>query len=98
MYAPLSVQACEEALDQLSGWRLEDHALQKTFHFSDFRAAVAAIVRISFEAEALNHHPELFNVWNRVEFKLRTHDAGNLVTAQDVALAKRIEAVLSESV
>ncbi|MBL7977225.1 MAG: 4a-hydroxytetrahydrobiopterin dehydratase [Bacteroidetes Order II. Incertae sedis bacterium] len=96
MPTPLAPEGYAAALAQLPGWRLEDRALKKTFHFANFRAAISAMVRLSFEAETLNHHPEWFNVWNRVEITLRTHDAGNQVTDLDLTLAHKIEAALSE--
>ncbi|HCR49679.1 MAG TPA: 4a-hydroxytetrahydrobiopterin dehydratase [Bacteroidetes bacterium] len=96
MSIPLSPERYAESLAQLPGWRLEDRALKKTFHFTNFRTAISAMVRLSFEAEALNHHPEWLNVWNRVEITLRTHDAGNQVTDLDLTLAHKIEAALSE--
>lgn len=89
---PLSQATIDEALQELPGWSHEEDALAKTFTFSDFRAAVSFIVRLAFYAEELNHHPELRNVYNTVDVRLSTHDAGNVVTEMDVALAKKIEA------
>ena len=81
----------QEALQTLPGWTFEDDKLQKTFAFKDFTAAVSFIVRMAFHAEALNHHPELHNVYNKVEIALTTHDAGDKVTRKDVQLAQAIE-------
>ncbi len=89
---PLSVSEIEEALTGLPGWTFSNDALKKTFTFGSFQEAVSFIVRMAFKAERQGHHPELFNVYNRVELTLRTHDAGNTVTAADVALAQSIEA------
>ena len=50
------------------------------------------IVRVGFEAEEPNHHPEIVNVYNRVSFSLSTHDAGDAITERDIALAGRISA------
>jgi len=88
---PLSSDALEEALDKLPGWRLEDNRLKKTFELTSFREAISFIVRLAFEAESRNHHPELGNVYNRVDVAITTHDAGNRVTESDVALASAIE-------
>lgn len=88
---PLSPSAIEKALAELPGWRYADEALKKTYTFSNFQAAVSFIVRMAFKAEAMNHHPEIFNVYNRVELTLHTHDAGNAVTHADVQLARAIE-------
>ncbi|GIV62213.1 4a-hydroxytetrahydrobiopterin dehydratase [Rhodocaloribacter litoris] len=92
MAEPLRPSEIEAALQDLPGWRYEADRLTKTFIFSSFREAVGFIVRLAFEAEALNHHPELTNVYNRVTLALTTHDAGNRVTVRDVRLARAIEA------
>ncbi|MEM9737217.1 MAG: 4a-hydroxytetrahydrobiopterin dehydratase [Pseudomonadota bacterium] len=77
-----------------AGWALEagGKAITKTFRFADFRAAMAWMMRVGFEAEAADHHPEWSNVYNRVEVRLTTHDAGGL-TDKDWSLAARMEAV-----
>lgn len=74
-----------------AGWVWQGDALVKTFAFADFRTALAWMVRVGFEAEALNHHPEWTNVYGRVDVRLNTHDAGGKVTAKDVELARRME-------
>lgn len=88
---PLSDDAIKAALADLDGWHYEDDKLKKTFELSDFRAAISFIVRMAFCAEAMNHHPELENVYNTVSIALTTHDADGKVTAMDVQLAKEIE-------
>ncbi|MDQ7039338.1 MAG: 4a-hydroxytetrahydrobiopterin dehydratase [Rhodothermus sp.] len=90
---PLSREAITAALAELKGWTYADDRLQKTYTFGSFREAVSFIVRIAFEAEQLNHHPELHNVYNRVTVALTTHAAGNRVTARDVELARAIERI-----
>lgn len=95
MSAPLSPEEIQRAVAGLPGWTFERDALTKTFQFASFRAAIAFMVRAGFEAEELNHHPEWTNVYQRVSVRLNTHDAGNKVTAKDVALAQRFERVLS---
>ncbi len=90
---PLSREAIEAALAELPGWSYVEDRLQKTYTFGSFREAVSFIVRIAFEAEQLNHHPELHNVYNRVTLALTTHAAGNRVTARDVELARAIERI-----
>ena len=89
----LSETQIQNALQDLPGWRYESHALHKDFQFKDFREAIGFIVHMSFYAEGFNHHPELFNVYNRVTIKLTTHDAGNKVTALDLKLARAIETI-----
>lgn len=90
---PLTDDRIRAALTDLPGWSHEDDALAKTFTFDDFRAALAFIVRVGFEAEQRGHHPNLTNVYNRVEIALTTHDAGDRVTEKDVDLARAIEAI-----
>jgi 4a-hydroxytetrahydrobiopterin dehydratase len=84
----------EKALSQLSDWSLVDgrDAIAKTFTFKDFNEAFGWMSRAALYAEQMNHHPEWFNVWNRVEVTLSTHDAGGL-TEKDVKLAKKMDAI-----
>jgi 4a-hydroxytetrahydrobiopterin dehydratase len=91
MAEPLTEPQVREALAELPGWTRADEAITKTYTFSHFREAVSFLVRIAFSAEGANHHPELWNVYNRVRVTLSTHDAGGRVTAKDVALAGEIE-------
>lgn len=93
MRSPLSPDEVAVALKELRGWRHEGDALKRTFEFGNFREAMSFLVRISFEAEARDHHPEIANVYRRVDLALRTHDAGNRVTRADVELAKAIDTV-----
>lgn len=89
---PLSDADIEDALSsRLSGWSHEDDKIHKTYEFSDFRSAISFIVRLSFHAEEMNHHPELENVYNTVSIALTTHDAGGKVTETDLELASKIE-------
>jgi 4a-hydroxytetrahydrobiopterin dehydratase len=82
------------ALARLSGWALVPgrSAIRKEFKFADFNAAFGFMSRVALAAEKQDHHPEWFNVYNRVEITLSTHDAGGL-SARDVTLAETIEAV-----
>jgi 4a-hydroxytetrahydrobiopterin dehydratase len=81
------------ALDTLPGWKFKSNALAKTFKFGSFREAISFMVHVGFEAEALNHHPDWSNVYNRVVIRLTTHDAGGRVTAKDIELARRIQGI-----
>ena len=80
----------EAALAKLPGWeRAKDdprEAIARTYRFADFNAAFGFMTRVAIKAEQLDHHPEWFNVYNRVEVILTTHDADG-VTELDVALA-----------
>ncbi len=73
------------------GWTLEEggKALMRTFKFKDFSEAFAFLTRVALHAEKVDHHPEFTNVWNRVDFRLTSHDAG-AVTDRDCELAEAI--------
>jgi 4a-hydroxytetrahydrobiopterin dehydratase len=88
---PLTDSQVNAVLPELSGWAFDGHKLIKSFQFKNFREALAFMVRLGFEAEGLDHHPEIKNVYNKVELALNTHDAGGRVTEMDVELARRIE-------
>lgn len=90
---PLTDADINAELPALPGWKLERDALAKEFKFGSFKEAMSFMVRVGFEAEAMDHHPDWTNVYNRVAIRLNTHDAGGKVTAKDVALAKKIEAI-----
>jgi 4a-hydroxytetrahydrobiopterin dehydratase len=90
---PLKTAAIKSALGELPGWKFQRDALAKTFTFGNFREALSFMVHAGFEADALDHHPEWTNVYNRVVIRLNTHDAGDKVTAKDVELAKKIQAI-----
>lgn len=77
-----------------TGWTLEDseQAISKEFRFADFNAAFGWMARAALIAEKMDHHPEWSNVYNRVQVRLTTHDAGGL-TALDVTLATRMDAL-----
>ena len=78
-------------LDELNGWIFENDCLKKDFKFLDYREAMSFMLRISYEAEAMDHHPEIFNCYNRVNLSLNTHDAGGKVTAKDFSLALAVD-------
>jgi 4a-hydroxytetrahydrobiopterin dehydratase len=90
---PLAPAEIEAALRPLAGWKFEHDALTKEFTFGSFREAVSFMVRVAFEAENLNHHPDWSNSYDRVAIRLQTHHAGNKVTPQDVALAQKIQSL-----
>ena len=82
------------ALAGLQGWSAVEgrDAIGKSFKFADFNEAFAFMTRIAMAAEKMDHHPEWFNVYNRVDIVLSTHDAGGL-SSRDVTLAKTIDAI-----
>lgn len=87
----LSQPDIETALNELPGWGFDNDRIIKTFKFNHFREAMSFMVRVGFEAEAMGHHPEMFNVYNTVRIALNTHDEGGKVTDKDIELAKVIE-------
>lgn len=85
----------EAAISQLRGWAVDPadgDAIQKTFRFADFNTAFGFMTRVAIEADKRDHHPEWFNVYNRVEVRLTTHDADG-VTDKDVALARFMDGI-----
>jgi 4a-hydroxytetrahydrobiopterin dehydratase len=80
----------EVMMDAPEGWTFEDgKALVRTFMFNDFSEAFGFLTRVALHAEKVDHHPEFTSVWNRVDFRLTSHDAGG-VTERDVKLAEAI--------
>jgi len=81
-----------KALNGLDGWQEVEgrDALTKSYKFKDFNAAFGWMARVAMIAERLDHHPEWFNVWNKVDVTLATHEAGG-VTERDIALASRMD-------
>ncbi len=92
MSRPVKIGAAA-ALAQLTGWSQapDRDAIVKTFRFADFNAAFGFMTRAALAAEKLDHHPEWFNVYNRVEVLLATHDVDG-VSELDVKLAKIMDA------
>jgi len=75
-------------------WTEADNKLYRKFQFKNFSEAFAFMTRVAIEAEKMDHHPLWTNVYNTVEVWLSTHDAGDLVTAKDHQLAKKIDSLL----
>ena len=92
MARPTKLAAAEitARLAALPGWSITGGKLHRELTFADFARAFAFMADVAREAEALNHHPEWFNVYNRVVIDLSTHDAGG-ITALDFELARRAE-------
>jgi 4a-hydroxytetrahydrobiopterin dehydratase len=88
----LSEEALQTALASLPGWQLAGRELMREFRFDSYFAGIEFVNRVAQEAEALNHHPDLFVGWCQVTVRLTTHSAGGL-TGLDVTLAGNISAV-----
>jgi len=87
----LDHQQLQQALDTLEGWQLRDEKLYRDFRFDDFKQAFAFMTRAALWAEQHNHHPEWFNVYNRVEVSLTTHDADG-ISQLDIDFARFLSA------
>lgn len=75
-------------------WKEENNKLTRTFQFKDFVEAFAFMSKVALVAEKMNHHPDWSNVYNKVEIKLSTHDAGDVVTEKDRKLAEKIDELI----
>ena len=93
MSRPAKIGA-QAALSQLEGWSAapDKDAIHKTFRFADFNAAFGFMTRVALMADKIDHHPEWFNVYNRIEVTLTTHDADG-VSELDVTMAKFMDGV-----
>ena len=80
---------------KLSGWSVENGKMHRVFTFKDFSEAWAFMSRVALAAEAMNHHPDWSNVWNRVTIDLMTHDAGG-ISRWDFDLAAKIQKMAGE--
>jgi 4a-hydroxytetrahydrobiopterin dehydratase len=75
-------------------WKETNNQLVRSFEFKDFIDAFSFMTKVAIAAEKINHHPEWSNVYNKVEIRLSTHDAGNTVTDKDRKLASEIDKLL----
>jgi 4a-hydroxytetrahydrobiopterin dehydratase len=88
----LSEQEIFDKLHTITGWHREGESIEKEWQFADFSEAFAFISRVALLAESHNHHPELFNVYNKVKLSFSTHDAGGL-TQKDFDIARAVDAI-----
>jgi 4a-hydroxytetrahydrobiopterin dehydratase len=93
MVEKLDETARAKLATKLPDWQLEGEHLKRSFRFKDFNEAWGFMNRVALLAEAQDHHPEWFNVYNKVDIALTTHDAGGL-SARDMRLAKAIDALI----
>jgi 4a-hydroxytetrahydrobiopterin dehydratase len=82
----------DSELKKIPDWSVKGTNIEASFEFKTFRDAIAFIVQIAIEAEAVNHHPEFFNSYNKVSFSFCTPDVGNKITDADIAIAGKISA------
>lgn len=88
----LSDHEITTGLAELPGWERSGDEIAKEYRLGDFKEAVSFVVRLSYEAEAANHHPDLDIRWNRVRVALSTHSEGG-ITGKDLALAATVESL-----
>jgi 4a-hydroxytetrahydrobiopterin dehydratase len=89
----LSAEIIAEKLAAKTGWSLRQNKLYRLFVFEDFSEAFGFMSRVALLAEAMNHHPEWSNIYNRVEIQLVTHDADG-ISERDFTLANQIDKLL----
>ena len=89
----LSSDAIENELKSLDGWSVVNEKLHRDFQFNDFNQAFGFMARASMHIEKMNHHPEWFNVYNKLSVDLTTHDAGG-ITQNDINLAKILNSLV----
>lgn len=92
MATPIEGEARREALTKIKDWQMvEDRdAIQRSFEFADFKSAFAFMTEVALAAEKMDHHPEWFNVYSKVDITLSSHDADGL-TERDIRLAQTID-------
>ena len=94
--AKLNPEEIQKALPSIALWSFSDErggVIRQTFTFPDFKKAFGFMSKMADFSESIDHHPEWFNVWNRVEILLTTHDAGGL-SERDISMARAIDALL----
>jgi 4a-hydroxytetrahydrobiopterin dehydratase len=94
----LSGAALQQQLSLVPNWRFDEESLsiERRFAFKDFSEAFAFMTRVAIAAEQRNHHPEWFNVYNRVDITFTTHDAGGL-TERDIAFAQWVDGIAGDA-
>ncbi|GBC69000.1 Putative pterin-4-alpha-carbinolamine dehydratase [archaeon HR01] len=94
-YRLLGEEELEKALEKLEGWSLRKGKLYRVIEFRDFVECFGFMSKVAMEAEKMQHHPEWFNVYNRLEIWLVTHDLGGIST-YDLKLAQKINELLAK--
>ena len=86
------IELKDDAIAKLTDWKVVNEKLNRVFEFDNFVDAFAFMTKVAMVAEKMDHHPELFNVYNRVVIDLTTHDAGG-IGVLDIELAQKIDAL-----
>lgn len=88
----LNQSEIQQRLTEVKGWKLDANAIKKEFEFGDFSEAMKFINQVADLAESHDHHPELYNVYNKVSLRFSTHDAGG-ITTRDFRMATDIDKI-----
>jgi len=91
-YRKLSENEITQEVEKLDGWKIVGGKVNKTFEFDDFVEAFGFMTKVAMNAEKMNHHPEWFNVYNRVRIDLVTHDVSG-ISNYDIKLARIIDTI-----
>jgi 4a-hydroxytetrahydrobiopterin dehydratase len=91
-YRKLAEKEIQQQVAGLDGWKVVNGKVNKSFEFDNFVQAFGFMTRVAMEAEKMNHHPEWFNVYNRVKIDLVTHDVSG-ISNYDIKLAKTIDSL-----
>lgn len=94
-YHKLSENEIKDEVAKLDGWQVLGGKLNRTFEFDDFVHAFGFMTKVAMEAEKMNHHPEWFNVYNRVKIELVTHDVDG-ISNYDFRLARAIDKIAKD--
>jgi 4a-hydroxytetrahydrobiopterin dehydratase len=94
-YQKLSQQEIELEVGKIQGWKVANGKLNRTFEFENFVQAFGFMTQVAIQAEKMNHHPEWFNVYNKIEINLVTHDI-NGISNYDIKLAETINHLYSK--
>ena len=89
----LSQEEIDEELKNLPGWSVVNDKLRREIQFDSFNQAFGFMTMAAMEIEKMNHHPEWFNVYNKLVIELTTHDAGG-ITRNDINLARILNSLL----
>ena len=90
----LNENSIREELEKLPNWEYSENGIETSLEFTTFKDCFAIMTRVAFEAEEMNHHPEWYNVYNKLSIRLSTHDAEG-VTKKDIKLAHIIESIIT---
>ena len=94
-YQKLSQQEIELEIGKIQGWKVANGKLNRTFEFENFVHAFGFMTQVAIQAEKMNHHPEWFNVYNKIEINLVTHDISG-ISNYDIKLAETINHLYSK--